>query len=392
VRVLAATTAGAGHFAGVLPFARACAEAGHDVRVAAPRSFAGTVQQASFIHEVLADVDPAALGQAFGRIPSLLMREAEELVIQEVFGRLNAQAALPGMREILDRWLPDVVLREPAEVASYVAAAERDIPHVQTNIGLSSLDDLMLPLLDEPLAELGADTTGLRTAPRWTVTPPTFDEPSRMTLGSVTHARVAAAPRTADPLPDWWRDNDDPLAYMTFGSVAASVGFFPAFYITALEQLRELPVRILLTLGEAGDTAALGTLPPNVHVERWWPQQDVLAQAAVIIGHGGFGTTHSALVSAVPQVVIPLFSFDQFANAERVAAVGVGVALIDEGAAERRAGEVIPAGPQAVERLGEAVTGVLQDEVVRAASQRLAAEIRSLPPAAECVATLEAMR
>lgn len=178
---------------------------------------------------------------------------------------------------------------------------------------------------------------------------------------------------------------------MTFGSVAASVGFFPTFYATAVEQLRELPVRVLLTLGEAGDAAALGALPANVHVERWWPQRDVLAQAAVVIGHGGFGTTQAALVSAVPQVVIPLFSFDQFANAERVEAVGVGVALVDEGAAERRAGDVVPRGPQAVKRLAEAVAGLLQDEAVRAGSRRLSAEIRLLPPASECVAALEAM-
>jgi hypothetical protein len=52
------------------------------------------------------------MGQVFGRIPSLLMREADGLVVQDIFGRLGLQAALPGMREILDRWLPDVVLRE----------------------------------------------------------------------------------------------------------------------------------------------------------------------------------------------------------------------------------------------------------------------------------------
>lgn len=35
MKVLVATTAGAGHFAGLRPFARACAQAGHEVRVAA---------------------------------------------------------------------------------------------------------------------------------------------------------------------------------------------------------------------------------------------------------------------------------------------------------------------------------------------------------------------
>lgn len=166
--ILAATTAGAGHFAGLLPFARASAQLGHDVRVAAPRSFAAAVRRAGFDHEELDDADPAAMGATFGRIPSLSTRQADELVVQDVFGRLDLQAALPGMREILDRWSPDVVLREPAELASYGVAQERETPHVQTNIGLSSTDDLLLPLLEAPLAEVGSSTAGLMAAARWT--------------------------------------------------------------------------------------------------------------------------------------------------------------------------------------------------------------------------------
>lgn len=181
---------------------------------------------------------------------------------------------------------------------------------------------------------------------------------------------------------------DDPLVYVTFGSVAASLGLFPTFYAAALNQLDGFPARVLLTLGEAGDPEALGPLPPNVHVERWWPQQDVLPHASVVVGHSGFGTTQAALVAAVPQVVIPLFSFDQFANAERVAAVGVGVALIDEGAGQRRAGDILPQGPQAVERLAQAVTIVLTDQAVHRQAHNLAAEVSQLPPASECIAAL----
>ena len=50
MRVLAATTAGPGHFAGLLPFALACARAGHEVRVAAPASFARAVHRAGLPH------------------------------------------------------------------------------------------------------------------------------------------------------------------------------------------------------------------------------------------------------------------------------------------------------------------------------------------------------
>ena len=133
MRVLGATTAGAGHFAGLLPFARACVPARHEGRVAAPASFASTVEGAGFFHQPSADADPAALGAVFGRVPTLSRREADDLVIAEVFGRLNRDAALPGMRAAVEEWRPDVVLREPAELASYVVATERGIPHVYTN-------------------------------------------------------------------------------------------------------------------------------------------------------------------------------------------------------------------------------------------------------------------
>jgi len=258
VRVLGATTAGAGHFAGLLPFARAGAQAGHEVRVAAPPSFAGAVEDAGFVHEPLADADPAELGAVFGRVPTLSMREADDLVVQEVFGRVDRDAALPGMRAALDRWRPHVVLREPAELASYVAAHERGIPHVQTQIGPSAIDDRLLPLLAVPLHEIGCESAALRAAPRWTIVPPSFDAPSCGT-GLVTYARDPAVDlattATMATLPDWWRphDNDKPLVYVTFGSVAASIGLFPKFYTRVVEQLAELPARVLLTLGNSGN-------------------------------------------------------------------------------------------------------------------------------------------
>jgi UDP:flavonoid glycosyltransferase YjiC (YdhE family) len=392
VRVLAATTAGAGHVAGLLPFARACSRAGHEVRLAAPASFAATVQDAGFVHEPLPDADPAQLGAVFGRIPSLSAREADDLVIGQVFGRLDRDAALPGMRAVLDAWRPDVVLRESAELASLVAATERGVPHVQTNTGLAALDDRVVPLLAAALDEIGCPGEGLRTAPRWTTLPPSFDVASQLSTGPVTSARDprpdgAAAP----PLPAWWPgDPGAPLVYATFGSVAAGMGLFPAFYVRVLEQLAGVPARVLLTVGGAGDVAELGPVPPNVHVERWWPQAEVLPHASVVVGHGGFGTTQAALAAAVPQVVLPLFSFDQFANADRVASVGVGRALVveGEGEGERRAGDLLPRGPAATDRVAAAVTAVLAQGTYEERARVLGRDVDALPDTDACVASL----
>jgi hypothetical protein len=138
VRVLVSTTAGAGHFAPLVPFAVACVAAGHEVRVAAPESFRDTVERAGLEVAPLDDAAPEALGMAMGRIPELTMREANELVVREVFGRIDAESALPGMRAIFETWPPDVVLREPAELASFVLASQQGVPSVEVNPGLDS--------------------------------------------------------------------------------------------------------------------------------------------------------------------------------------------------------------------------------------------------------------
>jgi UDP:flavonoid glycosyltransferase YjiC (YdhE family) len=392
VRILVATTAGAGHFAPLVPFARACARAGHQVRVAAPQSFGTVVEQAGLVHAPVDDAPPEALGEAMGRIPDLTMREANELVVGEVFGRIDAEAALPSMLATVESWRPHVVLREPAEVASYVVASQLGVPFVEVNIGLDSFADDLAALLDEPLRALGcgSGSAGLREAPRWTLVPRSFDVDASMTTRQPVRFRYAAPEtRTAAPLPPWWGEDEHPLVYATFGSVAAAIGLFPSFYAAVLEALREVPARVLMTLGEAGDPEALGALPGNVHVERWWPQDRVMPHAAAILGHGGFGTTMTALAAGLPQVVVPLFAGDQYENAARVETLGAGVSLQVDAVGDRRAGDMIPAGPAVLDRLPAAVLAALHDDGLRRDARAVAAEIAALPDPETCLPLLE---
>ena len=86
--------------------------------------------------------------------------------------------------------------------------------------------------------------------------------------------------------------------------------------------------------------------------------------ASAMVGHGGFGTTMSALAAGVPQVVVPLFAFDQEVNATRIAEVGAGIRL--DGRQE------------ATERLADAVSRVLADGGCDG-RRALADEIASVP-------------
>src|SRR5687768_1559085 len=104
----------------MVPFAQACRDLGHEVKVAAPASFAAAVAGAGLDHAPFADVPPEVMGRVFGRLPELPRDEANRIVMADVFGRLDAQAALPGVTEILAGWRPDVVVREFCEFASLV--------------------------------------------------------------------------------------------------------------------------------------------------------------------------------------------------------------------------------------------------------------------------------
>jgi hypothetical protein len=113
---------------------------------------------------------------------------------------------------------------------------------------------------------------------------------------------------------------------VTFGSVVGGLPEAGAVYRAALQAAGTLPVRVLLTVGSTFDPATLGPIPANAHVEPWVAQEDVLAEAALVICHGGSGTVLGALASGVPLVVCPLFA-DQSANAGMVQDAGAGVVV-----------------------------------------------------------------
>ncbi len=398
--MLFSTTAGAGHFGPLAPIARACTAAGHEVRVAAPASFAGHVEAAGLVHAPFADVPPEVMGPVFGGLGSMTMEDANATVVREIFGRLDAQAALPGVAAIVSEWRPDVILRDPLELASLATAELEGIPHLEVAIGMGSMVGWAAEYLSDPLAELdviaglepGRTAAAMAGARVLSSVPASVDT----ALGPDTTAREpgAGAPVGSDARPTWryraidgsggdgslppaWGDPDAPLVYVTFGSVTGGLPEFNGVFRSSLDALADLPVRVLLTTGRATDPESLRPWPANTLVQQWWPQEDVMPQASAMVGHGGFGTTLAALAAGVPQVIVPLFAYDQAINAAQVHNVGAGIRL--DGA------------PAAMGELTYAVSTLLGDAHFRAGAAAVAAEIASLPSTSEIVATIESL-
>ena len=366
----------------MVPVAKACRDAGHEVRVAAPACFAATVAAAGLDHAPFADVPPEVLGPIYGRLFHVEHEEANRTVMADIFGRLDAQAALPGVTDIIDSWRPDLVVREFCEFASLAAAEKAGVPHVEVAIGLASGLAGVLPVVAAPLAELdaiaglpeGTAYEALASAPLLSCLPAEIDGDG----AGVRVRRFWDASFTAEqgsPPPPSWGDQDHPLVYVTFGSVAAGLPPFAGVYRSVLDALAGEPIRVLLTTGSAVDPSSLAPWPANARVEQWWPQASVMAHTAAVVGHGGFGTTMTALAGGVPQVIIPLFANDQFLNAERVAAIGAGVCL--------------DGGPAAVSGLAPSLAALLGDASYAEKARGVAAAMAALPEVASCVPFLE---
>jgi UDP:flavonoid glycosyltransferase YjiC (YdhE family) len=383
VRVVVASTGGAGHFNPLVPFIEALVRRGDEVLVVGPPELEATVEASGHRFRIGGQPPADELARIWQRVPTAPWREAAVLVNREIFGRLCTAAMLPMLERACREWRPDLVVREPCEYASAVAAEHGHIPHAQVAISLAEVEAASLELA-APVLEPYDDriVERLRASPYLTRFPASLD-PSPFT--ATRRFREASDVRHA-PLPDWWHGSDAPLVYATFGSVAGQLPIAAGAYRLTLDAVTGLPARVLLTVGRATDVAELGPIPANVHVEAWVPQADVLGHAALIVCHGGSGTTFGALAAGVPVVLVPLFA-DQLTNARRLTAAGVALAVEpDRGPADAMG----RAGPEDAPCLRAAIETVLAGAAYRRAAGRIADEMLAQPAIDDLLATFEA--
>ena len=388
MRVLLTTRGSSGHVTPLAPFGHALVRAGHEVMVAAQDHFAANVERTGLPFapvDAIRDEDWQPLLPAFAQMG---LDEGHDAMCREFFGRLDTTAMLPGLRRVADDWRPDLIVRESWEYGSTIVAEERGIPIVRVGLGVEAIESISeraaAPSIDRLRIEAGlpADPGAerLRAQPYLTDVPASLEDPAAPAPAQILRFRTGEPPPPAAP-------EAEPLVYVSFGSVTAGahMPFYPPLYRTAIDALADLPVRILVTVGEERDLGELGELPSNVDVRHWVPQDEVLHRAAAVVTHGGHGSTLGALAHGVPLVVLPLFALDQWFNAEAVARAGAGVALDTE--RHTRLPIHLP-NEETLAALRPAVEHVLSDPAPRAAAQRIAAEMAALPSVDEAPAAL----
>ena len=96
MRILFTTTRGTGHFGPLVPFARACVGAGHEVLVAAAPPVASLADGAELPFRALPEPPEDELAAVWERVFSLPPEQRDDYVIREIFAACHARAALLG--------------------------------------------------------------------------------------------------------------------------------------------------------------------------------------------------------------------------------------------------------------------------------------------------------
>jgi UDP:flavonoid glycosyltransferase YjiC (YdhE family) len=377
VRVLCGCSLGGeGHLAPLVNIGRAVQRAGHEPMMLVPPALAHSAQRAGLPYRAGSEPPQAFVEQIWDRVRAGPADAVAGLIDRELFADRCTAAMLASARELRDGWRPELVVREPCEYASAVAAHEAGIAQAQIGISLAALEwcvrEMVAPIIDRFSPGVAA---AIGSAPYLSSFPPSLD-PSPWP--DTRRFRLPRAP--SDELSEnadrgWGSIADRPLIYMTFGSVLGHLPEARGVYRCALAAVAGLPLRVLLTVGRATDPAALGPIPDNTHVERWVAQDAVLREAALVVCHGGSGTTVGALAAGVPLVICPLFA-DQPENGRVVQEAGAGVVLGDQPQAR---GGLADLGSEQVARLRERIEAVLTEPGYRQAAVRIAGEMAGLP-------------
>ena len=120
-------------------------------------------------------------------------------------------------------------------------------------------------------------------------------------------------------------DDGDPPIVFTLGSTAVGAGA-QAFYADSIAAARALGRRAVLLVGRREAGRSVTGLPAGMMAADYAPHHLLFPRAALIVHHGGVGTTGQALRAGRPALVVP-HAHDQPDNGLRVARLGAGHVL-----------------------------------------------------------------
>ncbi len=380
MRVLFTTQPLFGHFHAMVPLAQALRDHGHEVAFATGESLGPVIERVGFRHFTCGR-DCEGNQHILEELPEWpsIQEKVSNPGIQQLWGFILgfAPQMLGDLIDLIGEWKPDLIVRDPSEFASTIAAERFDLPYasIAWAVYISTWG------CDEPLSALRR-RCGLPGDPGFA----SFDRyfvldalPSSWVLydavPQVLH-RFCMPPfdqSIRSDLPTWVSSlPDQPTVYATLGTTFNQK---PGHFRALIAALSTEAFNTIITVGKSIDPAQFHPLPPNVKVEQYIPQTLILPYCDMVIFHGGFNSLHSALWHGLPVVIIPLEAGDQRPTGTQCAELGLGV-FVDEVHPEP-------------ETIKAAVRAVLEQPSYRQRARRFRSEMMALPDLSEAVRRLE---
>lgn len=337
MRVLFTCVVGHGHFHPMVPLAHALQRAGHRVSFATDPRFCGYVREVGFEADEAGLDQPEAMARFVAATPGwagVPLPDRMRLLMPGLFGRVRVPPMLRDLGRVIDDRQPDLVIHDSAEMAGAIAAEVAGLAHAEHSFGVlrpaearRAATDALAPISHE-LGVRNPGVGGINGELYLDICPPAIQHPEIAQVPNVQPMRPIGFDEGPDGgLPEWVPSlPQQPTVYVTLGTVFNQVdGVFAA----VLEALRGEPLNVVVTVGSNGTPEALGRQPRNVRVERYIPQSRLLPLCHAFVSHCGSGALLGAVNAGVPMLALPQGA-DQFMNAERVLATGLGLRLMPD--------------------------------------------------------------
>jgi len=381
MKVLFTCLPGFGHFLPMVPLARATAEAGHDVVFATAAGFCPHVEKTGFRALPAGISLPDQLDQAGRRYEEADLppsKERFETFVPRMLAGVAAPPRAADLVPIIEDWRPDLLVHDETEFGGPLSATITGVPYADQSVGMlrpltmSRLaGHTLAPLAEEWGVDVG-EFGGLFGYLYLDVCPPSLQSPEidRIAVAHPVH-NLSVASQGGDELPPWVSElPPDPTVYVSLGTI---FNRDPHVLAAIVEGVREERVNVIVTVGPDNDPAALGTQPPNVHVERYIPQPKLLPHCDFVVNQGGTAML-DILGQGLPILVLPQGA-NQFHNAEACVSRGAGRSLLP--------GEISPGSVRREMRI------LLEEPSYRSAAQQIRDEFGLMPGPEEGVALLE---
>ena len=199
-------------------------------------------------------------------------------------------------------------------------------------------------------------------------TVPGFDFPRRHAPSSLVHVGPIRGVEDAEFRPADLR----PWVFCSLGTLQGARAWI---FRTVAKACTALDLGLVIAHGGQLAPGQATRLARSAQVAPLWPQRAVIAQADVVVTHGGLNTVLDALAAGVPLIVVPL-AFEQGAIAARVERCGAGL--------------TIPPRRLTATRLRDAIRMLRTDAAFRHNAQNLAREIAEAGGVARAADLIEA--